>query len=135
MSRPVGGVLFTEPLPATRSVTIHLCGLPGTTEPKFEGGQPVAPSDLAPNGVYLADRVAPVAGALLPHRFTLTLTASGEGGLFSVALSCGFPRLAVSQHPVLRSPDLPQLVLRRTAVTRSTHPNQRRYQLGAGEGG
>jgi len=30
------------------------------------------------------------------------------GGLFSVALSCGSPRLAVSQHPALRSPDLPQ---------------------------
>jgi hypothetical protein len=30
------------------------------------------------------------------------------GGLFSVALSCGSPRLAVSQHPALWSPDLPQ---------------------------
>ena len=30
------------------------------------------------------------------------------GGLFSVALSCGSPRLAASQHPVLWSPDLPQ---------------------------
>jgi hypothetical protein len=30
------------------------------------------------------------------------------GGLFSVALSCGSPRLAVSQHPALRSPDLPR---------------------------
>ena len=31
------------------------------------------------------------------------------GGLLSVALSCESPRLAVSQHPALRSPDLPQL--------------------------
>ena len=30
------------------------------------------------------------------------------GGLLSVALSCGSPRLAVSQHPALRSPDLPR---------------------------
>ncbi len=30
------------------------------------------------------------------------------GGLFSVALSCGSPRLAVSQHPALWSPDLPR---------------------------
>jgi len=29
------------------------------------------------------------------------------GGLFSVALSVGLPRLAVSQHPALRSPDFP----------------------------
>ena len=27
---------------------------------------------LAPDGVYQADRVTPTAGALLPHRFTLT---------------------------------------------------------------
>ncbi len=26
---------------------------------------------LAPDGVYQADRVTPIAGALLPHRFTL----------------------------------------------------------------
>ena len=30
------------------------------------------------------------------------------GGFLSVALSCGSPRLAVSQHPALRSPDLPR---------------------------
>src|SRR5579862_178100 len=30
------------------------------------------------------------------------------GGLFSVALSCGSPRLAVSQHRALWSPDLPR---------------------------
>jgi len=73
VSRPVGGVLFTGPLPDSRSVTIHLCGLPGDTEP--EGSGAVDPSlrfDLAPSGVYLAARVTPDAGALLPHRFTLT---------------------------------------------------------------
>ncbi len=45
------------------------------------------------------------------------------GGLFSVALSCGSPRLAASQHPVLGSPDLPQHRARRigAAVTRSAH--------------
>jgi hypothetical protein len=36
------------------------------------GGPPVPLSDLAPNGVCRAARVAPGAGALLPHRFTLT---------------------------------------------------------------
>src|SRR5579884_951238 len=30
------------------------------------------------------------------------------GGLFSVALSCGSPRLGVTQHPALRSPDVPR---------------------------
>jgi hypothetical protein len=41
--------------------------------------------DLAPGGVYLAAPVARGAGALLPHRFTLT-APRGYGGLFSVAL-------------------------------------------------
>ena len=49
------------------------------------------------------------AGGLLHHRFTLAC-ASGEaiGGLFSVALSVGSPRLGVTQHPALWSPDFPQ---------------------------
>ena len=59
--------------------------------------------DLAPSGVYLATPVTRGAGALLPHRFTLTCARFPErkqaiGGLFSVALSCELPRLAVSQH-------------------------------------
>src|SRR5262245_2429833 len=64
---------------------------------------------LAPDGVYRATRVTPGAGALLPHRFTLTCASRlAIGGLFSVALSCGSPRLGVTQHPALRSPDVPR---------------------------
>ena len=40
---------------------------------------------LAPDGVYLAAGVTAGAGALLPHRFTLT--GPKPGGLLSVALS------------------------------------------------
>ena len=68
-------------------------------------------SGLAPGGVCRATRVTPGAGALLPHRFTLTC-ATGRpaaiGGLFSVALSCGSPRLGVTQHRALWSPDVPR---------------------------
>ncbi len=46
-------------------------------------------------------------GALLPHLFTLTGPVARPGGLFSVALSCGSPRPAVSRHPVLWSSDFP----------------------------
>ena len=63
-------------------------------------------SDLAPGGVCLAPLVAERTGELLPHRFTLT--ASRGGGLFSVALSRGSPRVAVSHHPALWSPDFPR---------------------------
>ena len=43
------------------------------------------------------------------------------GGLFSVALSCGSPRLAVSEHPALRSPDLPRPGRSRAAAIQPTH--------------
>jgi len=47
-------------------------------------------------------------GALLPHLFTRARRLAAPGGLFSVALSFESPRLAVSQHPALRSPDFPR---------------------------
>ena len=73
-------------------------------------GSPYLTFDLAPDGVYPATTVTCGTGALLPHRFTLTCAPGGAiGGLLSVALACVSPRLAVSQHHALRSPDLPQL--------------------------
>ena len=62
---------------------------------------------LAPGGVCRAGPVTRTAGALLPHRFTLTVRLRAHGGLFSVALSVGSPPLAVSQHPARRCPDFP----------------------------
>jgi len=50
--------------------------------------------DLAPGGVYQAALVTKRAGALLPHRFTLTCAPRclvAIGGFFSVALSCTSP--------------------------------------------
>jgi len=51
---------------------------------------------LAPDGVYLAADITANAGALLPHRFTLT-PANGCN-LLSVALSVRLPCLVVNQH-------------------------------------
>jgi hypothetical protein len=69
---------------------------------------------LAPGGVCRANRVAPAAGALLPHRFTLTARAHQDGGscaacggLLSVALSRALRPVDVIDHPVLWSPDFP----------------------------
>ena len=74
---------------------------------------PSAPFDLAPGGVYRAARVASRAGGLLHHRFTLTSPDAEqvgvrESGLFSVALSRGSPRVGVTHHLALWSPDLPR---------------------------
>jgi hypothetical protein len=108
VSWPVGGILSTGPFPGSGWVAIHLSGLPGDIG---RAGRPTL--DLAPGGVCRAARVTPDAGALLPHRCTLTCGGRTGvlppiGGLFSVALSCESPRLAVNQHPALRSPDLPR---------------------------
>src|SRR5690606_25146515 len=71
VSRPVGRLLSAGPLPGSRWVTIHLCGLPvGCSGERAGRSHPRL--GLAPGGVCRAARVAPGAGALLPHRFTLT---------------------------------------------------------------
>ena len=66
--------------------------------------------DLAPGGVYLAIAVTCNAGALLPHRFTLTCTltkARAIGGLLSVALARSSRTVGVTHHRILWSPDFP----------------------------
>src|SRR5690606_721694 len=92
------------PLPATsvRSTRGHRAGRPRSSARR--AGALLL--DLAPGGVYRADRITPAAGGLLHHRFTLT-TANG-GGLLSVALSRGSPRVGVTDHPALWSPDFPR---------------------------
>src|SRR5581483_7480269 len=74
-------------------------------------------------GVYQAAPVTRNAGGLLHHRFTLTPLA--RGGLFSVALSRGSPRVAVSNHPALWSPDVPRQRVPADATARSTRPSRR----------
>ena len=69
--------------------------------------------DLAPGGVYQAKTVTRSAGALLPHRFTLTCAltkAKAIGGLLSVALSRSSRTVGVTHHRILRSPDFPPRV-------------------------
>jgi hypothetical protein len=75
--------------------------------PESSDGQPsnALLFGLAPGGVCLAPGVTTGTGELLPHRFTLT--SPKRGGLLSVALSCASPRLGVTQHPALWSPDFP----------------------------
>ncbi len=61
---------------------------------------------LAPDGVCLAAHVTMNAGALLPHRFTLT-SCDAISSLWHYAGS--FHCLTVSQHHALWSADFPQL--------------------------
>ena len=67
--------------------------------------------------------VARAAGELLPHRFTLARTSvEAAGGLLSVALSLGFPRLDVIQRPALRCPDFPRAGASLARERRATRP-------------
>ena len=67
-------------------VVIHLSGLPGdigrASRPTF---------DLAPGGVYRAAQVALGAGALLPHRFTLTSAPTSRTMPSAVCFLWHFP--------------------------------------------
>ena len=92
-------------------MAIHLSGLPG--EPSLSGGGRAThfprlallrvgftePAGSPPSLVRSYRTLSP-----LPVR----TARPAIGGFLSVALSCGSPRLAVSQHPALRSPDLPR---------------------------
>ena len=104
----------------------------GAVYPQARTGRPRTPAqegprgpsllDLAPGGVCRAVTVTRHAGGLLHHRFTLAVGASTGGGLFSVALSRGSPRVGVTHHPALWSPDFPQRSPRgdRAAAARPT---------------
>ena len=117
-SWPVSRILFPGALRRTvRRPSISACRRrqAPATYPQARAGHPRTPAQprpgtgplgLAPGGVYLATQVTRGAGGLLHHRFTLTSPA--RGGLFSVALSRGSPRVAVDNHPALRSPDFPR---------------------------
>ncbi len=97
------------------------------------------PLDLAPGGVYRAVPVTRHAGGLLHHRFTLAARpcrSTAGGGLFSVALSRGSPRVGVTHHPALWSPDLPRPAAPGydAAVARPAHPPAQCRAIGAGQG-
>src|SRR3954453_8288634 len=100
-------------------------------------GRPSPLLGLAPGGVCRAVRVAPHAGALLPHRFTLTCDRSpGPSAVSLCCTSVRSPRPGSRQHPARWSPDFP----RRggTAPRRgppADSPSPRRLSLARGEFG
>lgn len=71
-------------------------------------------SDLAPDGVYPAATVTRRPGGLLHHRFTLT--QSELGGLLSVALARGSPRVGVTHHPCSVEPGRSSALVKRAAT-------------------
>jgi len=89
MIDPPGGV----------TATIYLCTtiarrlIRDLPERRSEADRFCALFGLAPDGVYQADRVTPIAGALLPHRFTLAThrIARRQFGRSAVCFLLHFP--------------------------------------------
>ena len=130
MSRPVGGIL-SGPCPERQGRGGHPSKRPtwGALPLRGRTSSPSPTLGLAPGGVYRAGRVTPVAGALLPHLFTLTCAGpeAAIGGLLSVALSCESPRLA-SPAPC-PAESRPSSTRSRFAVrAAATRPTHRRHQ-------
>ena len=98
-SRPVSRILSCA--------VIHLCRLPG---PRRAGSAVLL--GVAPGGVCLCTPRHRGAGALLPHHFNLACTrlscGRAIGGVVSVALSRGFPRVGVAHRPAMWCPDFPR---------------------------
>jgi len=92
-------------------VAIHLSGLPGE-RPLSGTGRAARLPRLALLRVGFTEPAGSPPPLVRSYRTLspLPVRARGPaiGGFLSVALSCGSPRLAVSQHPALRSPDLPR---------------------------
>ena len=126
------GFCCRPPLPAWAVATIHLgpllpaasCDLPADS-----GEQPSSAScAVLLRAGFTEPRRSPV--ALVGSYPTVSPLPAGHpaGGLFSVALSRGSPRVAVSHRPALWSPDVPQpctamKTVTGTAAARSAHPH------------
>jgi len=133
MSRPIRRVLSPRAVAPARVAAIHL----RRTLPCASSGLPRSSGEQPSNAPCLA--LLPV-GFAEPHRSPGALVVScttvsplprlsgpgpsGRGGLFSVALSRGSPRVGVTHHRALRSPDVPRRQWRTTldATAWPTHP-------------
>ena len=122
----VSRVLFRKGLSPDAARIIHLGDtLPcrSSTLTRVPGASKLVPSNgpsstaplfkLAPGRACLAAGRPAVARGLLPHDFTLACAGERRsarlaiGGVISVALSLGSPRVGVTDFPALWSPDFP----------------------------
>ncbi len=111
VSRPVGGVLSGAGAPGWPSICAAYLGM--SPPRRRRAGHPFPRLALLRVG-FTEPPGSPRAlvrscRTVSPLPVTRPVSRSGPiGGLLSVALSCGSPRLASRQHPALRSPDLPR---------------------------
>ena len=118
-----GGHSSVRPLPGGSSDRLEI----GSARATPAGLPPRSRTGLAPGGVCRAPLVTE--RAVRSYRTVSPLPpAEADGGLFSVALSFESPRLAVSQHPALWSPDFPRRKPFGPAATHPTNSSEKRGQ-------
>src|SRR5699024_393146 len=118
MSRPVRRVLSRTAIHLGPTLPQASSDLPGSS-----GGQPSGTSCLVLLRVgFTEPHRSP--GALVVSYTTVSPLPPGtpDGGLLSVALSRGSPRVGVTHHPALWSPDVPRCGSPRNAAAWPTHP-------------
>ena len=138
MSRPVSGILYLVRRGELGDDHPSHAAYPRVVGRSRRTSSSCSLLGLAPSGVYRAVQVALHAGALLPHRCTLTCDRrSMTGGPSAVSLCCTSvrsPQPGSRQHSALWSPDFPRhdrpsFERRRAAVTRPTHHRGSVYGL------
>ena len=134
VSRPVGGVLSS----ASRRLGDHPSVRPTSGCSLARASGPLIPNIWPCSGWGLPSHPGRPGcwWSLTPpfHPYLCPTPNRGQviGGLFSVALSFGSLRLAVSQHPALWSPDLPRRCRSEERTAAVTQPAHRRPTIVAG---
>ena len=116
MGQPVRRVLFSLPLPERErrpSIYEYRCRHPPAAYPDTRAGSPRTCPVWPCSGWGLPSLPGHPGSwwSLTPpfHPYLrFSAKAGNAGGLFSVALACGLPRVGVTHHPALRSPDVPR---------------------------
>ena len=129
------GLLYSKPVSRILSwVAIHLgCASPHSSSDRYPGARASSPRTLPYLVLHQAGLAEPACHqdrwwALTPPFHPCPHPSKGAaGGLLSVALSLGFPRLAASQRPALWCPDFPRrgasaTPKRRPTPARRGHP-------------
>src|ERR671914_1187837 len=114
-SQPIGRVLWSTRVDRRPSISGRRCRRPLAVYPQARAGRPRTPARVRLSEPFLTllrgGFTEPPESPQARESSYLTvspLPLARRGGLLSVALSRGSPRVGVTDHPALWSPDLPR---------------------------
>src|SRR5918999_2060259 len=113
--QPIGRVLWSTGVARRPSISGRRCRRPLAVYPQARAGRPRTPARVRLSEPFLTllrvgfTEPPESPQALVSSYLTVSpLPLARRGGLLSVALSRGSPRVGVTDHPALWSPDLPR---------------------------